>query len=95
MKETGRWFQRMPGNEEGWKYMEITSKIWDGPDCYPWREVFAFVPVKTISGKNIWLRKVYKRRFWAVWGTGFHMEPHVEYAELFDILAETNDNRLA
>jgi hypothetical protein len=65
--------------------MEVT-RIHDGPDCYPWREVFAFLPVKTISGKYIWLRKVYKQRYWAVWGTGFHMEPEVEYAELFEIL---------
>ena len=64
----------------------ITERIFNGPDCYTWRQVFAFLPVKTISGKNIWLRRVYKQRFWAVWGSGFHMEPHVEYAELLDIL---------
>ena len=69
--------------------LPITERIFNGPDCYPWRSVFAFIPVRTISGKNIWLRRVYKRRFWAVWGRGFHMEPHVEYAELFDIVAET------
>ena len=65
--------------------MEVT-RIYDGADCYPWRKVFAFWPVKTIGGKFVWGRKIYKRRFWAVWGTGFHMEPEVEYAELFDIL---------
>lgn len=65
--------------------MEIT-KLYDGPDCYSWREVFAFWPIQTVSGKYVWLRKVYKRRYWAVWGTGFHMEPEVEYATLFDIL---------
>lgn len=67
--------------------MEITEKIFNGPDCYAWRKVFAYRPVKTISGKWVWLRKVYKQRFWAVWGTGFHMEPTVEYGDLFDILA--------
>ena len=66
--------------------VEITQKIFEGADCYPWREVFAWWPVKTISGKLVWARKIYKRRYWAVWGTGFHMEPQVEYAELFDIL---------
>lgn len=71
-----------------WKPMEITSRIHNGPDCYPWTEVFAWFPVKTISGKRIWLRKIYKQRFWAVWGTGFHMEPVVEYAELFEILKD-------
>jgi len=70
--------------------MEITQRIWDGPDCYPWREVRAWLPVKTISRRYVWGRKVYKRKFWAVWGTGFHMEPEVEYAELFEIL--TNEN---
>lgn len=88
---TGRWFQRMPGTEEGWKYMEITDRIWTGPDCYYWREVFAYLPVQTISGKYVWLRKIYKRRYWAVWGQSFHMEPQVEYGELFDVLI---DNQL-
>ena len=68
--------------------MLITQKIHDGADCYPWRKTFAFMPTKTISGKYVWLGTVYKRKFWAVWGSGFHMEPHVEYAELFDILKE-------
>ena len=66
--------------------MEITQKIYGGPDCYHWREVFAWWPIKTINGRYVWLKKVYKQRYWAVLGAGFHMEPHVEYAELFDIL---------
>ena len=66
--------------------MDITQRIHNGADCYPWTKVFAFWPVKTIGGKYVWLRKIYKQRFWVVWGTGFHMEPHVEYAELFEIL---------
>ena len=70
--------------------MEITQRIFDGPDCYNWREVFAWWPVRTIGGKRVWMNFVYKRKFWAVWGTGFHTEPHVEYAELFDILADSD-----
>ena len=66
--------------------MEITQRLWNGPDCYTWREVFAFTPVKTIGGKWIWLKKIYKQRCWVVWGTGFHMEPHVEYGTLFDVI---------
>lgn len=66
--------------------MLITQRIWDGPDCYQWMQVFAFWPVKTVSGKWIWLRKIYKRKCWVVWGTGFHMEPHVEYGTLFDMI---------
>lgn len=83
------------GRSIGWNLdrqgMKITQRIWDGPDCYPWREVFAILPTRTISGKIVWLRKIYKRRFWVVWNTGFHMEPHVEYADLFDVLAETDN----
>lgn len=69
------------------RFVEITQRIYDGADCYPWREVFAFWPVKTVSGQYVWLQKIYKRRFWVVWGIGFHMEPHVEYATMFDILS--------
>lgn len=65
-----------------------TRRLFDGPDCYHWRKTFAFWPVKTINNKYVWLRPIYKQRFWTEWGTGFHMEPTVEYAELFDILAE-------
>jgi hypothetical protein len=68
--------------------MEITQRIHDGADCYPWRKTFALWPVQTIGGRWIWLKPIYKRRFWVVWGTGFHMEPEVEYAELFDILKD-------
>ena len=70
--------------------MIITQRIFDGAGCYSWREIFAFLPVKTISGKYVWFRQVYKQRYWAVWGTGFHMEPEVEYAELFEILNYDN-----
>ncbi len=66
--------------------MVITQRIYDGCDCYPWMQVYAWLPVRTIGGNVVWGRKVYKRKFWVVWGTGFHMEPEVEYAELFDIL---------
>lgn len=66
--------------------IQITERIYNGCDCYPWMEVFAFLPVKTISGKYVWLRKIYKRKFWVVWGWSMHMEPEVEYAELIDVL---------
>lgn len=75
-----------PPDSMEWEKLEITERLFDRPDCYTWREVFAWWPVKTIKGKIIWGRKVYKQRFWAVWGTNFHMEPEVEYATLFEIL---------
>lgn len=71
--------------------MNLTRRLFNGPGCYQWKEVFAFRPVKTIGGKYIWLRKIYKQRFWLVWGAGFHMEPCIEYAELFEILKNYED----
>lgn len=69
-------------------YIDVnqTERIYNGCDCYDWRQVFALWPVKTVGGRYVWLRRIYKRRFWVVWGRGFHMEPEVEYAELFEIL---------
>jgi hypothetical protein len=83
-------FNRSIGWNLDMQRVEITQRIFDGPDCYSWREVFAFLPVKTVSGKYVWLQKVYKQRYWAVWGLNFHMEPHVEYATLFEVLANEN-----
>lgn len=74
----------------GTVYMEKTI-IEDGADCYPWRKVYAWWPVKTITGKRVWRQTVYKRRVWIVWGTGFHMEPEVQYATMFEILANDNE----
>ena len=79
------------GRSIGWNLefakMEITQKIHDGADCYPWRRTFVLWPRRSISGQPLWLTVAYKRRYWAVWGTGFHMEPEVEYATIFEILA--------
>ena len=75
--------------------MNITQIITDGADCYPWREYFAIIPRYTITGKHVFWEKAYKRKVWIVWGTGFHMEPHVQYATLFEILADDNNNRMA
>ena len=71
--------------------MRITQIITDGCDCYPWRAVFAWLPVKTVSGQRAWGVKLYKRKVWVVWGKGFHMEPEVQYATLFDILEGHDD----
>ena len=68
--------------------MEYTI-ITNGVDCYPWHEVFAWLPIKTISGKIVWGKKLYKRKVWVVWGTGFHMEPEVQYATAFDLIKHT------
>ena len=74
--------------------MEYTI-ITDGADCYPWHEVFVWWPwVTTISGKRVWWKKVYKRKVWVVWGTGFHMEPETQYATAFDLLDDSYDKIL-
>jgi hypothetical protein len=67
--------------------MEITQIIEDGADCYPWREVYAWLPVKTVTGTYVWREKLFKRKVWVVWGVGFHMEPIVQYATFFELLA--------
>jgi hypothetical protein len=69
--------------------MEYTI-IEDGADCYPWRETFVIFPKKTITGKRLAWQKLYKRKVWVVWGTGFHMEPETQYATLFEILSDGN-----
>lgn len=72
--------------------MNKTQIISDGADCYPWHEYFAILPRKTVTGKRIFWQKAYKRRVWVVWGTGFHMEPEVQYATAFDLLTyDEND----
>jgi len=66
--------------------MEYTV-ITNGADCYPWQEVFVIFPKKTITGKKLAWQKLYKRKVWVVWGTGFHMEPETQYATLFELLS--------
>lgn len=82
-----RAFPKSPGTGTGeYRVLNITKIIENGADCYPWREVYAWWPVKTISGQRIWRERVFKRRVWLVWGASFHMEPEVQYATLFDLL---------
>lgn len=70
------------------------SIITDGADCYPWTEYFVILPRKTITGKRIFWEKAYKRKVWIVWGTGFHMEPEVQYATAFDLLVYDDKDTL-
>lgn len=70
---------------DNWTPVEYTI-ITDGCDCYPWREVYAWWPVKTIYRERVWGERVFKRKVWIAWGSGFHMEPHVQYATAFDLI---------
>ena len=79
----------MYGKPDGWgRVVQQTQIITNGADCYPWTETFVIWPRKSIGGTKLFWEKAYKRRVWVVWGTGFHMEPEVQYATLFDILAD-------
>ena len=49
-----------------------------------WVQTFAFLPHRTISGRWVWLKKVYCRRVWVY--TGFIDEPETQYGDLFDML---------
>ena len=60
--------------------------IEDGADCYPWMETFVIWPRRSVTGQPLFWTKAYKRRVWIMWGTGFHMEPQIEYATAFDLL---------
>ena len=63
--------------------------ITDGAGCcYPWSEFFVLWPRTTITGKKLFWERAFKRRVWVVWGAGFHMEPEVEYATLFEIISD-------
>jgi len=77
-----------PPNRMEWEKLEITQRIYDGCDCYPWRRTFVIWPCRTITGKPLFLKWAYKRKFWAVWGSGFHMEPVVEYATILEVLTD-------
>ena len=68
--------------KEGMEY----SIIENGADCYPWKETFVIWPRRSVTGAPLFFTKAYKRKVWVVWGTGFHMEPEVQYATAFDLL---------
>lgn len=53
---------------------------------HDWMETFVLLPHRTISGRWVWLRKIYCRRVWRY--TGFVDEPFTEYGDVFDILAD-------
>lgn len=53
-----------------------------------WKPIFCLLPHKTISGKWIWMQKIYYRKVWVY--TGFIDEPELQYGELFDVLKDTH-----
>ena len=79
----------------GYQWIKVTDLeqtiITDGADTYPWTECFFWWPVKTIGGENRFWEKGYKRKVWIAYGTGFHMEPAMQYATLFEFLKYGSD----
>jgi hypothetical protein len=72
-------------------YVPPQGKHFDYPDCYHWRKTFAWLPVRTVSDKLVWLRTIYKQKYyyatpWA--GQNYHMWLEVEYGDLFDVLKD-------
>ncbi len=53
--------------------------------CYNWKPVFAWLPKKTVSGKLIWFKSVYKRKARFCYGLGI-FEDIVQYGTSFDML---------
>lgn len=70
-----------------WDKVKITQIITDAANCYPWTRFYAWIPVRTVSGKYVWRQSLYRRKVWIVWGSGLHSEPVVQYATDFDIIA--------
>jgi hypothetical protein len=80
----------------GYKKRKMEYTIIDnGCDCYPWTECYAWLPTLTITGKRVWRQKIYKRKVWVVWGTGFHMEPTVQYATFLELLEHGNIKKIS
>lgn len=63
---------------------EPVEVITDGPDCYPWTACYAWFPVRTIAGRLVWRKSLYKRRVWISYGMA--PEPETQYATLVDLL---------
>jgi hypothetical protein len=45
-----------------------------------WQRVFAWLPVRTISGERVWLQRVYRGTYNSISGQGY------EYATLVDLI---------
>jgi hypothetical protein len=71
--------------QDRYKNLEVGTVVGIEHD---WVPTFALLPHRTISKKWIWLRKIYMRRVWVY--TGFIDEPETHYAELFDILKDSD-----
>lgn len=69
--------------------LEYGNRLYNGMVTgieHDWVPTFVFLPHRTVSGRWVWLKKVYIRRVWVY--TGFIDEPETQYGTLLDILTE-------
>lgn len=58
-----------------------------------WKKTFVIFPKKTITGKTIFCEEAYIRLAWNVYGdTRNHYDPKKQYATIFDVLADTEND---
>jgi hypothetical protein len=56
----------------------------------PWTQMFVVWPRRTLGGRWVWLRQIYRRRVWRSWVVDL---PSTEFGDLFDVLkADVNDH---
>lgn len=51
-----------------------------------WKKVFAWRPVELVSGRRVWFKFVYKRKFYTLFGL-----QQIQYGDILDVLKEGND----
>lgn len=66
----------------GYKWQKVDPVVLSAK---PWRKTFAILPVKTITGKWVFGKIVYKRR--ALIGWAMHDAYETQYATFLEILA--------
>jgi hypothetical protein len=61
------------------------GNVWRKIEIEPWQIWFAWRPVKTVTGEQIWFKKIYRRTTWHFGGDNGQWAKY-EYGNLFDIL---------
>ena len=67
--------------------LDPIGNVWRKVEVEPWQPWFAWYPVNTINGEQIWLRKIYRRCVWHYGGDNGKWDKR-EYANIFDILKQ-------
>lgn len=68
------------------KKMEELNEVHVPRKMHPWKEWFAWRPVK-VHGKRVWLKRVYRRRP-AHWSVEYDNWKRYEYGTVFDVLKD-------